>query len=251
MLPLPVDRDRAIAHARSTSINCAGRSPSERRDCILSSHICSRACMLTSLTYHTASPQHGGTTLLRPSRGDRRDDCPLSALRGEGKSTTRRARNDFFSVQERLGRVLRMGAPGLPAGHRQPRTPCLVCARRLFLGCAEQRRDGCRRARPGLSFVVWHLGQRRLATSTCLEFPVDEIVAHPKYESCTPAGRNVKVLDDPKLLRFIQYAGEPGFDEVEHSKIYKTGFTWQSSSHIDPDGMSRTLLSETRENTLA
>lgn len=80
--------------------------------------------------------------------------------------------------------------------------------------------------------TVWTNDDRRPP----VVLPVQEIVlpamsiqgfAYPKYEACTPATRAIRNEDDPQLLRFIQYADEPGF----HTRLYATlhdDFAWQT-----------------------
>ncbi|KAH9932336.1 uncharacterized protein B0H18DRAFT_53638 [Fomitopsis serialis] len=57
---------------------------------------------------------------------------------------------------------------------------------------------------------------------------------HPKYEACTPTSQNIKTDDDEsEWLRFVSYAGEPGFDEEQLARDHKH-FYWQDVCR-DPD----------------
>lgn len=55
---------------------------------------------------------------------------------------------------------------------------------------------------------------------------------HPPYESCSPLHRNVFKGDDDDNMRFIPYADDPDFDQIDHTLCYE-GFLWQE--YFDPD----------------
>jgi len=72
-------------------------------------------------------------------------------------------------------------------------------------------------------------------TTTCVEKRVIKFLPYPKYEACTPSMRNIKTDDDPRILPFIQYCGEEGFDEKTYLKnIDRPALSWQDE-WFEPD----------------
>ncbi|GBE89255.1 hypothetical protein SCP_1502630 [Sparassis crispa] len=85
-----------------------------------------------------------------------------------------------------------------------------------------------------LSFSVYDLeqGSRSTVISSVTSIR-SHVKPHPKYEACTPSARNLKSDHDADdgtqavPLRYIQYAGEPGFNEVEYAMLFDH-FVWQA-----------------------
>ncbi|RPD55638.1 hypothetical protein L226DRAFT_466963 [Lentinus tigrinus ALCF2SS1-7] len=61
---------------------------------------------------------------------------------------------------------------------------------------------------------------------TLPDVPVEHF-AYPKYESCTPATRNISHERDPRILDFIPYADEPDFSLSLYARLHAS-FAWQN-----------------------
>lgn len=79
------------------------------------------------------------------------------------------------------------------------------------------------------------------STVGCKEVDIQSTVKpHPKYESVAPSSCNMYVRHDYRVVRFVKYGGEPGFDELAYFKSFPedSHFEWQDPmSFYDPDGM--------------
>ncbi|PCH44654.1 hypothetical protein WOLCODRAFT_105454 [Wolfiporia cocos MD-104 SS10] len=69
-------------------------------------------------------------------------------------------------------------------------------------------------------------------TSSCERIIIPEVTPHPKYESCTPATKVVRVSKS-ESCPFVPYAGEPGFSAQDYIQTFSST-DWQHRWH-DPD----------------
>ena len=64
---------------------------------------------------------------------------------------------------------------------------------------------------------------------------VDQFIAEPDYEACTPIQNNVWRGDDPDRMPFIPNADDPTFDAIGHTSFYGS-LSWQEDTY-DPNRM--------------
>ena len=94
---------------------------------------------------------------------------------------------------------------------------------------------------PGaLTFTTWYADTNQLRTrsipSVLSVLPSAASRAYPKYESCTPSLQNIKYIGDQRVLTFIPYADEDGFQKLipKFARCHRW-FAWQTG-WVDVDG---------------
>ncbi|KAI0654816.1 hypothetical protein C8Q70DRAFT_461465 [Cubamyces menziesii] len=87
---------------------------------------------------------------------------------------------------------------------------------------------------PGaLAFTTWYADTNQLRTrsipSVLSVLPSAASRAYPKYESCTPSLQNIKYIGDQRVLTFISYADEDGFQKLipKFARCHRW-FAWQT-----------------------
>ncbi|KAH9830089.1 uncharacterized protein C8Q71DRAFT_377375 [Rhodofomes roseus] len=82
-------------------------------------------------------------------------------------------------------------------------------------------------------FRVFDLERDRLTVLDEEFIRTPDFAPHPKYEACTPTMHIIKSDEETDWLRFITYAGDPGFAEQDLLRDHKR-YNWQDGIR-DPD----------------